>query len=188
MMIGPCQPSPTGDPRHDYTAADALVVIDSWVDLTRSRRQALATALGLLKRALGRPLEAIKLSAEGVARALNATTAAACNLTEPTFKAYRSSLRYVLRRLGLLATRRPRSGRDTLRPAWTARLAQLTNRFLRLRMEALAGFCSGQGVDPDDVTDKTIAAFLEHQRTGDIKGIAFPPVGAWNARPGGISS
>src|SRR4051794_3921281 len=88
------------------TAGEAEVAIDTWGDLTESRRRDLKAAVRFLGRVTRRPLGTIVLEPIGVQALLDATTPKACGLKDDTFRSYRSFIRYVMQRLGVLADRR----------------------------------------------------------------------------------
>lgn len=166
-----------------YTAADAIAAIDGWEDLSEARRRDLKTSVRLLQRATGRPLEVICLSAGAVTKALDATTPAACRISPFVFGVYRTWLRFVLRRLGLLPDRK-RAARMSLTAAWTNLFEVAPDKFVSIRLMGLGAFCSAKGIAPTEVTDDTLIPFLAHVRAGDIKGNAHDTVrrivAAWN--------
>jgi integrase len=144
-------------------------VIDTWVDLTPSRRRDLRTAVTMLGRAAGKDLAAIPFTAQEVRAILGATTPAACGLSDATFKAYRGWIAHVLKRLGLMQERR--SAGDLL-PAWASLVSSMTDDKAWIRLRAFVRHCSALGVAPSEVEDATLAAYLEHLRQGDIRGTA----------------
>ena len=156
-------------------------VIDTWVDVTPSRRRDLRTAISMLERAAGKDLAAIPFTAEAVRTILAATTPAACGLSDATFKAYRGWIAYVLKRLDLMQERR---GAVDLMPAWASLVGIMTDDKAWIRLRAFARHCSATGVTPGDVDDATLAAYFDHLREGDIRGTARDTVRrvarAWN--------
>jgi integrase len=165
------------------TAEDALRAIETWHDLTERRRRDLRAATRLLGRVTQRPLGTVELRPVAIQALLDATTPAACNLKHSTFIAYRSAIRYVMQRLGVLADRRPSQGAE-LSAAWAALLAALPTRFDAMRLIAFARFASARGAEPGDVDDALLDAFVEHLRQADIRCTAWErvrrAVGAWN--------
>lgn len=165
------------------TAEAALAAIKAWDDLTDGRRRDLRSGIRFLGRLMGRPHGTIVLDPPTIQAALDATTAAACDLTESTFRAYRSFIRYVMRRLGVLANP-ARQGTGELSPPWVALLADLPDRFQSMRLVALARFASARGLEPSEVVNATLDEFVEHLRTADIRQTAWErarrAAAAWN--------
>jgi integrase len=157
-------------------------IIDTWTDLTASRRRNLRTAVTVLERAAGRDLAAIAFTPETVRGILAATTPATCAVSDYTFKGYRGWIRYVLQRLGLMEDRQRTIGQ--LAPAWQRLLDGLTNDKTWIRLKAFIRFCSERGLDPAAVDDKALAAYLELLRQSDIRGTSRTTVRrvakAWN--------
>lgn len=145
-------------------------IIDGWTDLGPARRRDLKTAVGLLARASSKDLAQIPFTARSVREILARTTPAAVRLGDSSFTAYRGHLRYVLRRLDLLAERR-RAGGELL-PAWAPLVAALTDKIAWLRLKAFVGFCSDRGLDPMAVDDAVFADYLAHLQSADVRGSA----------------
>jgi hypothetical protein len=172
-----------GSPVSAPTAEEARSAIDTWDDLPEGRRRDLKSAVGFLGRVARRPLGLIVLEPVAVQALLDATTPAACGLKDTTFRSYRSFLRYVMQRLGVLADRRRQGGQDLL-TVWAALLASLPDRFQSMRLTALARFASARTIAPDDVDDAVLQTFVEHLRVADIRQTAWERVrrtaAAWN--------
>ncbi|WP_237213331.1 tyrosine-type recombinase/integrase [Falsiroseomonas oryziterrae] len=98
---------------------------------------------------------------------LGRKTPAALDVSQGTLRAYRSSLRFLLRRMGLLAT--PSLAVAELPADWTALLDLLPNRFARMSLGGFAAFCGGRGIVPAEVDDAALQAFAEHLREADIR-------------------
>ncbi len=164
------------------TAEDALVAIAEWLDLPEGRRRDLCSGIRFLGRVTRRPLATIVLDPLSVQAALDATTPAACDVTDVTFRGYRSFIRYVMRRLELLADR-GRAGRTDLSPDWSSLLDTLPDRFAAMRLIALARFASTRGISPAAADDSLLAAFVAHMREADIRCTAWER-GRRAAQPG----
>jgi integrase len=156
-------------------------VIDTWVDLTPSRRRDLRTAVSMLGRAAGKDLAAIPFTAEEVRAILAATTPAACGLSDATFKGYRGWIAYVLKRLGLMQERHTAGD---LQPTWASLVRAMTDDKAWIRLRAFLRYCSARGIEPGDVDDTVLAGYLDHLRQADIRGTARDTVRrvarAWN--------
>ncbi len=170
------------------TAADALVAMETWTDLTERRRRDIRAALRLLERASGRPLDLIPITPEAIRDVLGKTTAAALRISEASLRSYRSALRHVLRRLGLLAERSALAA--DLPPTWRSLLDTLGDRFWRMTLRPFAAFCAGRRVAPEDVDDAVLQAFAEHLRATEIRITAWQRArkvaAAWNRAADGV--
>ncbi|NKE18237.1 site-specific integrase [Neoroseomonas oryzicola] len=157
-------------------------LIDSWDDLTPSRRRDLRTAVTMLGRAAGTDLGAIPFTVDNVRAILSATTPAACGVSDTTFKAYRGWIAYLLKRLGLMEERR-RSAADLL-PSWEPLIAAMSDDKGWIRLRAFVRYCSAHGIVPAAVSDATVGCYREHLRQRDIRGTAHATirrvVSAWN--------
>lgn len=139
------------------TAAEALIAIDSWTDLTSTRRPELAVAVRLLGRITGRPLEAIRMEPSVIAPAVFDTATARIGIRAASLYTYRCSLRAVLRRLGIIASRA--RGQD-LADDWSSLLALAGDRHATMALTRFARFCGARKIAPADVRDATVEAFI----------------------------
>jgi integrase len=142
------------------TGAEALDAIDGWADVPTQRRRVLASALRALARVEGLPLEAVRLDAVASVAALERASPAAAGVAATTLRGYVGALRFVLRRLGLLAPlrRRPAPVDD---PAWAPLLSTLPPGKAFGRLRAFAAWCAAEGIAPAAVQPGTLDAFAE---------------------------
>ena len=181
--MSPKQPAPPQRQPSAPNTADALALIDGFADISLKRRRDLKAAVRLLATASGRELEMIPFSQESVQAILAGTTAAACDIGETSFSAYRGHLRFVLTRLAMMPPREA-GGEAALSPAWIALFALLPRNWPLIRLRVLGAYCSARSLDPEAVTDTVAAAFLAHRTASDLRGNARASVGMtfrnWN--------
>ena len=127
-----------------------------------SQRRSLASAVKLLCRIGGEKAPAtVRLDPATCLPAMDGASAVALGLTAKTHQNYRAGLRYVLRRLGILA---PVHRREPVSDAaWAALVQALPARFHPHRLRAFMGFCAARAIAPGDVTSATLEAYLRHR-------------------------
>jgi hypothetical protein len=81
---------------------------------------------------------------------------------------YKSTLRVILRRLGILD--QPRRSSDALAADWAALRAALPEQFLSIRLQDFLCFCSDSGIAPDHVGEIAVSEYLERLRHRRLKG------------------
>ncbi|GGC73865.1 hypothetical protein GCM10011504_58900 [Siccirubricoccus deserti] len=146
------------------TFADAIVFVKQWddrgEDIRRQRMSALHTAARILKL----PPETIPCDVTWLNQRLFVQPAAAHGITHGRFQNVMAGLRDVLRRLGL--HRPDLRGEAGLPEAWLRFLEGATAEAQRAGLRAFARFCAEKAMLPEQVTNATLAAYLEDdQRT-----------------------
>jgi integrase len=163
------------------TAADVLQQIDHWSDISERRCRDLKSTMNLLKRVYGRPLETIRMNPDDLAKTFLNASPAALRLKPSSLGGYRSSMRAILRHLGLVGM--PRRLKAPIAPVWQVLRDALPDQFISIRLQAFMGFCSDQCIRPEDVNEETIVLFLEHLRSmkagGAPSGVVRKVVNAW---------
>lgn len=145
------------------TAAHALTRVSEWEDLSKARRSCLGSAVNLLCRIGGpRHPATVRLDPDECLPAIDGASAVALGLTIKSHQNYRAGLRYVLRRLGLLAPVRERD--PVSDPAWTVLVDALPARFHPHRLRAFMEYCGTQGIPPAAVTSATLETYLEERQ------------------------
>jgi len=142
------------------TVAEALTAVASWEELPHSRRRVLVTGLHTLARLEGKPPEAVRLDPVAAIARMEATSPAALGVAASTFANYRAGVRYVMRRLGLLASQRPRT-RPASDPAWTALLQTLPSGPGFNRLRTFVSYCSAEGILPTEVQQAILDRYAE---------------------------
>lgn len=144
------------------TAAEALRRIEEWQDLEPSRRGSLKSAVNLLCRVGGKRAPAtVRLDPDTCLPATDGASAQALGIKPKTHQNHRSGLRFVLRRLGVLAPARRREPIGD--PAWAAMAEALPKRFHPHRLRAFMAHCASEAIAPGNVTSTTLGAYLRHR-------------------------
>lgn len=151
------------------TAAQALAMIQTWVDKSPDHRRNLSTAVRTYCRLGGskRPPEIVRLDPARCLPEIDAARASVLGISDKSLRNVRSGLREILRRCGLLAPVRERKPVED--PRWAELIGQLPARFHPHRLRAFMEFCAGRGVVPEAVTNDTLVAYL-HQRQAERGG------------------
>ncbi len=146
------------------TAAQALAMIQTWVDKSPDHRRNLSTAVRTYCRLGGskRPPEIVRLDPARCLPEIDAARASTLGISDVSLRNVRSGLRDVLRRCGLLAPVRERKPVEDSR--WTELIGQLPARFHPHRLRAFLGFCATRGIAPEAVTNDTLVAYLDQRQ------------------------
>ncbi len=142
--------------------AEALQLIDSWTDLTETRRRDLAAALRAASRIARRPLADLRCCPEQLNELLFDRSPAAAGLTIKRFRDVMSLIRSVLRRLGRV--RPAEFGERMLGTGWQAFLDRLPDTPRRAALRGFARWCDRWNLEPIQVDDAALAAFVEEDR------------------------
>jgi integrase len=168
-----------------FTVESALPRVAGWTDLSPARRRDLASILSTVARMAGLPHGTMLLTPASLRVGVLDRSAAAYGLSEGTMRNVLSGLRYVLRRLDVIA---PADG--PLTPAWEAQLARL-DRHRRAGLIAFARFCSKHGTPPEAVSIGTLQAFEAHLVTRTLvtrpRKAAGAVRGNWNRACAGVA-
>ncbi len=163
------------------TAAEILLQVDTWTDLSSRRRADFKVVLNLLARIHRSTLESIRLDPVELSKTVLQASPASLGIQPSSLTGYQSSLRAILRRLDLIDM--PRRQTTPLSPAWSVLRDALPDQFLSIRLQAFVAYCSDHGVAPEDVCDDTIQDYLTLLRTRRMNGqpsmIVAQVVKAW---------
>ncbi len=144
------------------TLSAASDAIATWRDLTPSRRSQLNAALRALGRLQAGRQYTAALDPEGSIATLERATAAQLGVAAGTLGNYTSSLRYILRRLGMLTSSSP-VGRSITDPAWRDLLDRLPASLEFARLRSFVAHCDEQHIAPHAVTQDTLARYVEQR-------------------------
>jgi integrase len=163
--------------------ADALAALDSWADLSATRRRDLATALTTISRALRLPAGAVPCDVAWLNERLFSVEPAVLGFSAARFRTVTSDLRAVLRRLAIHAP--DMRGEGGLSDSWRELLAAVPIEAQRAALRGFGRHCTTAGVEPADVSDTILAAFAEADRASRLSASAADRAGivarAWNA-------
>lgn len=164
------------------TFAEAVVLIESWPDLSTSQRGDLVSALRGAARIIGKGLSDILCCPAELNGHLFSRSPASAGIGEKRFQNIVSGVRRVLRRLGRHSAFV--RGEAMLGAAWHGFMDALPDTPRRAGLRNFARWCDGQGILPDAVTDTVLAAFLEADRRTRLAASAIQQgprlAAAWN--------
>ena len=135
------------------SAAEALLLIQGWDDLSPNRRCTLCSAIRVLPRVMNLPLEAIPMDPMTLNDALSGVSAAAMGVQQGSVASYVSAIRTVLRRLGKVRDRR----NPILSPEWQELHDALHTHFEQMKVAGFFSFLSEHKVRPSEVTNAHVA-------------------------------
>ena len=159
------------------TAAQALLLIDSWLDLTPQRRRHLRSGILTTARIVSLPISDVVLSPEFLRRHLFNKSPVACGISLSRLRGVCSAVRAVLERACVIER-----GCTPLTPIWVTTLDMITQD-RKPAFISFARFCTRQGIEPKDVSERTFVTFRDY-RTGASAGDPAHLAGrvriAWN--------
>lgn len=141
------------------TIAEALRRISADPDLTDGYRRKLVSALKALARLQGQPPESLVLHPQKSLALLERASPAALGIkSTAALNGYRSNIRAILRRFGLLKGREPLAPVED--PAWVALLTRLPQEGRDFdRLKAFVNWLAHQGVAPAETSQDHLAAY-----------------------------
>jgi integrase len=145
-----------GPPPPSFSAA--LALIPTWADLSKTRRRDLASALNTAAGMLQLPPSAISCDPGWLNARLFDRPPAAFGLGVRRFQNILSGVRAVLRRLGHHAPHV--LGDAGLPESWRLLLAGAPHRALGAGLKRFARYCATRGLEPAEVTDPILIAFV----------------------------
>jgi integrase len=137
---------------------DVLEAVNGCKTLPKTRRRDLCSSIKRVSRLLGDDPAHIVLDLPAISAKLATVSPAAAGLTGKSFSNIRSNLMTAVRTSGLKAIRRP--ARTPLSAGWTKLFAKLSARRAHLGLSRLARYASANGIEPADIDDGTIEAFI----------------------------
>lgn len=115
---------------------------------------------------LGEDPERTPLDLRAISAKLAAVSPVAAGLTGKTFSNIRSDFVAAVKFSGLKSVHRP--ARTPLSPAWTALFAHLSAKRAHLGLSRLAHYATSKRIEPEEVDDATIEAFITAVRDGTL--------------------
>jgi hypothetical protein len=147
--------------------ADVIERVAAREGLTRQRRQDLASAVRQIARLLGGFPADIAADPEALKRGLRLMTPAAAGMTKSRWANVRALLATALDLSGAKIARRRRVVEFT--PAWTSLWNRVENKYARWRLSRFFAFASANGVEPDQVSGRTVADFDEVLKRNSLR-------------------
>jgi integrase len=142
----------------ELTLADVLVAVEA-ANLTKRRRQEMASALRTIARALDRPLERIPADPRHLSARLKEIAPRAIGVLPRSWNNIRC---LAGKALGLVRPMSPGRNTNQLTPRWNALWKQLDSRRVRTSLSRFVHTCSAAGIEPAAVTEGTLAGFRDH--------------------------
>ena len=141
-----------------------LIIADKTLPIRQ--RQDMASALRTVGKALGRPLDELRAHPASLRERLAKFTPAMANLSERRWTNVVSLVRSALTHVGITHT--PARSREPFAPEWTAAFRHIKGKYTCTALSRLARYCSGHGIDPGQVNDATLRAFLDDLTTDSL--------------------
>ena len=184
MATTPTSRAPSGP-----TLGDVLTAVTSAIDLTKSQRQDIASAVRTVARVLGKPPESVPADPPLLARRLAEVMPIAIGMTKGRWANVRSLAGKALARTRPML---PGRHRQPLLPAWKALSDALANRGHATRLSRLLHWLSARGIEPATVVEADLLAFAEDLRNASLakkpadtwRGVAWVWNGAQRTVPG----
>lgn len=143
-----------------------LLALKNHKGLSQSRVRDLCSSVKRVAMLLGDELARIPLDLPAISAKLASINPVALGLTGKTFSNIRSNFLAAVRASGLKPVRRfakaPRSA------AWQRLMAELSARRAHIGLSRLAGYAGSMGIEPAEVDDATIQAFITAVRDGTL--------------------
>ena len=168
MTIKPKMKTPMGDAKTTITITlqHVLNAVEGREGLSAIRRRDLRSAVTRLASLLGNEPARIPLDLPAISAKLATVSPVAAGLTSKTFSNIRSDFIAAAKVSGLKPIKR--LARTPLSPAWDKLFASLSTRRAHIGLSRLAGYASAHGIEPQDVNDGTIEAFITAVREGSL--------------------
>ena len=133
------------------TLAAVKAQLDQATDLTPRRADLMRAALGAVARLAGKPMDTVRLHPVDTIVLFERSTPAELRCAPKTYENYRSAIRMVLRRLGLLASRTGQQQIDD--PVWRPLADSLPPAPEFIRLKGFIAYCSSHSLIPGDVSE-----------------------------------
>jgi site-specific recombinase XerD len=148
------------------TLAEVLDCIAAMRQLPRQRRHDLMSAVRQVARLLGALPGDVPANPEALKRGFNLLTPAAADMTKSRWRNVRALLTAALDLTGAKIVRRRRL--DGLAPSWLLLLQRVGDRYERARLSRFFSYASANGVEPDQVNDRTVAHFTDSLKRNSL--------------------
>ena len=147
------------------TVAAAIAAVCTWEDISPGRRSAFCRALTAVATLERRSPESVPLDAKRTMSLLEGASPAQMGLQASSLANLRAGLRFVLRRLGLLAPRRAATP-QVKQAEWASLLEKLPLEVNFHRLRQFVGFCAERGISPQAVSLHTLEDYgLQREAT-----------------------
>jgi hypothetical protein len=148
------------------TLAEVLDRIADMDHLPRQKRHDLMSAVRKVARLLGGLLTDVPAHPDPLRRRLNLITPAGAGMTRTRWRNVLALLTAAPELTGAKVVRRRRIVGWT--PSWLALHKRVGDRYERARLSRFFGYCSANGIEPDQVNDQTVADFAESLKRNSL--------------------
>lgn len=148
------------------TLRDVLNAVEGREALSVTRRRDLRSAVTRVASLLGDDPARIQLDLPAIGAKLATANPAVAGLSGKTLANIRSDFVAAVKVSGLKPIQRP--ARTPLSPAWKKLFADLSGRRAHIGLSRLARYASANGIEPHEINDATIDAFITAVREGSL--------------------
>jgi integrase len=167
MTKKPKMKTPVGDAGTTITTLqDVLNTLEKRDALSATRRRDLRSAVTRVASLLSDDPARIELDLPTIGAKLATVSPVAEGLTSKTFSNVRSGFITAVRVSGLKPIQRP--ARTPLSPAWQKLIADLSGKREHIGLSRLARYASANGIEPHEINDATIDAFITAVRESSV--------------------
>ena len=145
---------------------DVLVALESNKGFSASRLRDLRSSIRRVASLVGDDPARIALDLPAISAKLATISPAAAGLTSKSFSNIRSDFMAAVRASKLKSVQR--SAKTPLSAAWNKLIADLSTRRAHIGLSRLARYASANGIEPKEINDATIEAFITAVRDGTL--------------------
>ncbi len=168
----------------NVTIADVFELVRSDRSVSDVRRRDLLSGLNRFATIAGRPLEKIPATATAVREVLASTAPQRVGLKKKSFQTLRSTVAFAVRTYGAVEVKQSGAVKRQWNDEWTEFVDQIDVPFRRHALSRFAAYCSARSISPTEVTNRTLAAFLDQLLATEVvkspKTIVHGTVSTWN--------
>ena len=168
MSVRPKKKIPDGDAETGtpFTLRDVLNAVEKRGALSVTRRRDLRSSIKRVALLVGDDPARIPLDLPAISARLATVSPVAAGLTSKSFSNIRSDFVAAVKVSGLKPVQRP--ARTPLSPTWQKLFADLSGKRVPIGLSRLARYASANGIEPHELDDATIEAFITAVRNGSL--------------------
>jgi len=148
------------------TLGDVIAGLERNRSLSGDRRRDLRSGAKRVARLIGEKPDNIPLDLPAISQTLASVMPAGAGLSQKTLSNIRSNFLAAVRVSGIGSVPSLRSA--GLLPSWSKILTGRSSKRVRIGLSRFGGWCSGKGVEPEQVDDSVLADFIEEVRGGTL--------------------
>jgi integrase len=155
-----------GAPGQPLTLASVMAALDNSRNLGPTRLRDLRSAVKRVATMLGNEPAAIPFDMAAISARLAAVSPVAAGMTTKRFANIRSDFLAAVKASGMAPGKS--AAKPTLTPAWVDLFRRLSGRRAHIGLSRLARYASSQGIEPQDINDRSIESFIAAVREGSL--------------------